>query len=351
MTNGKISGGEFSVIFFVSSISFLGSLSSASLGDNYVDAAIAAALSALVNLLLLIPVIRAKGEGRLLSESKFILWAYLLFFIYSAVTDISSLVHMMHNTVFPGLNAYIFALFFAGCAFYCARLGPETASRCSQIAVGVLAVCSGLMLIASVKHIEFGNLRVPFYGGFLDFTDSFWDFFGRMMFLPQYVFLLDNMEKDERIGLKISVSVLAAGLFISAAVIITLLCLGCFAGTQEFPVFTLASFLEISPLQRLDIFLGISLLTTSLIKLSVTFIAIAKCCSSLMPSNPGGVSLVIVLVTALLSALVADNPMLISKFCLPAVLAATGILLGCAVPQFRISSERKAGRKNADETS
>ena len=355
MKTDKITSGEFSALLFVSSISFIGAVTAGTVGRNYTDAIIAALLVSVVDFFLLLPLIlfRMKNpEEKMLRQSKLLCCVYLLFFVYVCIVELSSLIHMMHNTVFSHMNSYVFSLIFLGAAIYCSYLGVETAARCSQIAVGVIAVCGGLIFLASVKHIEFSNFRIPFYDGVDGAANSFWKFMGSSMFLPQCLFVIDDIEekKDNRKFItKVISALLIAGFVSSGALALVLLCLGGFAQTQEFPMFTLAGFLDLPPLQRLDVFLGIAMLFSSLIKISVTVIAVHKCCKVIFGGGCDSALIISITIIGLLSAFVAGNPMLISNFCLPQLIAVIGIIIGCAVPLFLISAKRKTERDKTDE--
>lgn len=349
ITNKTINTGEFSVIVFISSISFLGAVSAETVGNNLVDVALAALLSAIISLLLILPVVTNKTSSY--PRNKGIMMLYLIFFLYSIVIDVSSLIHMMHNTVFPQMNSYGFAVIFMGAAVYCAYLGTETAARCSQVAAGILSVCFILVLLASVKHLKASYLQLPLYDGTKGFFGSLWHILGRSMFLPQCLFIFEEVRAEDgkdKLPWKLSTAFMMGGIICAVGMILTLMCLGGYSKTQEFPVFTLASFLDLSPLQRLDILLGISLLLSTLIRLSVTILAVRKCFANIFGEKSKSFSTAVFLLTALMSAVISDAPLLFSKFCLPQITAALGILIGALLPQITTMMKKRGERRKGN---
>ena len=349
MSNSKISSGEFSAILFISQISFIGAVSADILGNNYSDSVLAAILSSIVSCVLFLPLFILKDRNVTSDgDNRFQAFLFLIFSAYTAAWDVSSVAYMMRNTVFGQLNSWVFCAVFVAAAIYCAGLGLETIARSSQIVVIVFLISAVMLSAAAVKHVETANIRVPFFSGGNDFALSFGGVFSKFMILPQCYFVIGHLKKDKKkstFGLKTSVTVLSGGIVTAATVALVMLCLGGYALTQEFPVFTLASFLDLAPLQRLDIFLGIALLTSGLIKTALNVFVIRSCSKLLSEKNEKTCFYISVVILSALSAFTAGQPGLQKKFYSPWIVIISGIVLGALIPQINMSVSKKPERR------
>lgn len=338
MREAKISSGEFAALLLVSSISFVGTVSGNALGGNYSDAVLAALFSSLVGWILLLPIVNFRREAKL---NKLVASAYLAFFIYTAAWDISSVAYMMRNTVFNTMDSWLFCLIFLFATVYCAKLGLETIGRSAQIVLIVTAVCGVLMLIAAIKHLEFSNVRIPFFDGSGDFFDTCMRFVSGSMFLPQCYLILESVRSDGKKKLILSsAAIVLAGLITSSVIALVMLCIGNFALTQEFPVFTLASYLDLEPLQRLDVFLGIIIITTNLVKTSINVFLIRNC-SRILSEKYYNVLLLSACISIIaLSSFTSQKPGLQEVFYSPLVVTVLGVILGVLVPSISTAKKR-----------
>ena len=249
----------------------------------------------------------------------------------------------LQDTVNPDFSARMTVTLLVLCAAYGALRGLECVARCAGVIFAFLRVGTGLVLGITATRMDPGNLPPPFYDGCGQTLRGTGLFLSRLSFLPALAVLFPRAKG----GAARPLLGFAGGLAALYALILLLLggCLGPYAGTQNFPVYALATLTEVRSMQRLDaVFVGVwFLVVTARIALGLT---VCRACGQSLAGDRGAVGWVLgpaaglLLVTLLVSEVRPVREVLLA----PGPQLAILLLLGAGVPLGRLGRLRRAER-------
>ena len=277
MIDNKISGGEFSLLAFVSLLAPLAFVGSGDLGGNIADTVYSALVAGAINLLLSLPLflLRKVGVNENSGKGEKIIWLIYLFSLAVFMAcDVYTLTKMLNNTIIPeGSPAFMagFTLLIAG---YGAFKGIETVGRSAGIVAFSFLVGLIFMLLAALPIMRKEEYVVPFYEGGEGFVNNSLFLVSRTCTVPGLLPLISDIRG--KAGVRF------AGFNIAAAVISSLMFLevqyglGYYALTQKYPLYTLSSVTEAEPLKRLDLIFIIIFVMAAVLRLSLIFLAAFK---------------------------------------------------------------------------
>ena len=181
---------------------------------------------------------------------------YLLYFIWEAAASLALFQIFLLDTVNPDFSAGFVAAALLGAGLYGALRGVETIARCGACVFVVLVLGCGLVfgIVALRFHRE--NLEPLFYQGFSQTLQGTALFLSRTTLFAHMALLLPLVRGKRALGF--ADWSLGSGGFTALVLVLVVGCLGPYAATQNFPVYTLAATTQVRSLQRLDtVFVGV----------------------------------------------------------------------------------------------
>lgn len=287
----RISAGQFFLMMFVSRVVVTIALSARYLGgENMLEAIFSYGLAMALGLLLALPV---RGLARLYPElsigdaaqaawgksGKAVPFFYLLYFILVNGSSLGLFQIFLLDTVNPEFSAALTIAALLGVALYGAFRGIETVARCAVCVFAVLLVGAGLVFVIVAFRFDPENLEPLFYHGFSQTLQGTELFLARTSVFADMAVLLPMVNGKRKAGF----FGWAGGTFLFTGILLLLLagCLGPYAATQNFPVYSLSSITEIRSMQRLDaVFVGVWM-TGMIVKLACDLYACRVCFASL----------------------------------------------------------------------
>ncbi len=277
MTN-KISNAQIFITLMLCSNLFITSLSSNALNDNIWDSMLSIIIVFAINLIISIPIILMYKKGISLQQIfkdnvSYKIFA-IIFLAYFIVVDVLSLLRFQTfqiNTNNQDSPTIVLVFLVLLTAFYGAYKGIDCIGRSSIIVflffiIGIILCVIGL----------FDNIRLDYSEKFLAdgnselFSNSLL-IFSRSNILPQ-LFILSHFS-NKKIAPFYLFQILSV-LILILIFFLTVVCLGRFAGTQNYPIFSLFTVSKLMPLERFDaIYTIISFMLISL-KISVDIVAV-----------------------------------------------------------------------------
>ncbi|MFI3207381.1 MAG: GerAB/ArcD/ProY family transporter [Clostridia bacterium] len=276
----KIISKQLFVLMFLSAFSFVSTLSSDALGDNIWDSILSVFIAFGLNIALSIPIfLLFKKENTVpekIAESiyfKPLALFYLLFFVLSNSIEITQLENLFINTIFPDAPPIILASLLLLASVYGAIKGVEAVARASYFVFVFALIGLVLIVLGSFYLIDIDKREVFFYNGTDDMLWNTVVIFSRISTLPQLAILIFCVKDKAKITgfftSQICVATACALIFV-----ILVLCMGRFASTQIYPIYTLFTVAKLKPLERLDSIFSFVWLMIFTLKLSVSFVAI-----------------------------------------------------------------------------
>lgn len=287
----KISAAQFFVMLFVSRIVVTIGLNSRYLGgENMLEAILSYLLAMLLGLLLSLPVwalhrrypeqnVGDAAQEALGKAGKAVPALYILYFLLTAGGALGLFQIFLLDTVNPEFSAALAIAAVLGVAVYGALRGIETVARCAACVFAILL--AGSLLVFGIVAFRFDpeNLEPLFTGGMDQTVRGTVLFLGRTTIFADMAVLLPMVTGRKKRGFL----GWAAGTAVFVGVLLLLMagCLGPYAATQNFPVFSLSSMTEVRSMQRLDaVFVGIWMMGL-VIKLACSLYACRVCFASL----------------------------------------------------------------------
>ncbi len=273
----KIISKQLFVIGLLFSLTYIATLSSSAVNNNYWDSMISVLIAFIINILLCFPIfVYSKSEVSLqekISENKFLLVLYLVYFIVADTIALVQLEDLFLNTIFPDVAPVFLGGLIVVVSVYAAYKGIETVARTSYFVVIFAVVSLVVIFLGTINHFDYSNREVFFYTGYSDTIKNSVIFFGRGTFLPHlavlYFCVKDKIKIKDYIITQICVSFIAVAFFF-----VVTTTLGRFAQTQVYPMVTLFSVTGIKPLEKLDFMFSVVWLMIYTIRFSVTLLAI-----------------------------------------------------------------------------
>lgn len=227
------------------------------------------------------PLIRLKNNDMKIFDNKtlvakILLTVYCIFFLYSIVWELTSLINMLLNTVLPYDSLWSMVIAMVLVAIYGGLKGVETVGRSGFVILFIAVSGMILMAIGVFPLINDTGSRIFFYDGYSDTVNNTINIFTRSTFLPQMV-MLSSYVKKEKMARNLIIGQVACGLLIAGIFLITQLSLGEYAKIQQFPIYTLTSAIVMEPLKRMDVIFTVIWIMIAILKVTVTFLAIGKC--------------------------------------------------------------------------
>ncbi len=282
----KITSGQFFVLMYLSSITYVSTLNSSTLNNNFTDSLLSVIASSLLSIILSLPVFflhdkyeEFNAQKLIKSKAKsfcvVIFSLYIIYFLICDVIMLSLLIDLLVSTIFPSIQPIYIAFMVLIVSAYGAFKGIESIARAGLIIL-VLAVIGMLLVILGLFNLyDSDNRQVVLYNGFSDMLSNTVVIFIRSSFLPQALFLLSFVK-----GRTVKNSIITnsfTGVFTYIVIFFIIHCLGLFATIELFPVHTLSSVSKLLPIQRLDIVFVMLWFAILVIKISTDFIAIGSC--------------------------------------------------------------------------
>lgn len=204
---------------------------------------------------------------------------YLLYFILVNGASLALFEIFLLDTVNPDFSAFFVVAALLAVGAYAAVRGLETAAR-AAVCVFVILL-AGCILVFGIVASRFDpeNLEPLFYNGFSQTIRGTVLFLARTSIFADMAVLLPRVRGKKKRGFACWAGGVA--LFVCLLLVLLVGCLGRYAYTQNFPVYTLASITEVRSLQRLDaVFIGIWMMGL-IVKLGFDLYACRVCFSDL----------------------------------------------------------------------
>lgn len=340
MINNRITGTQLSIIVFMTSLSFLSSFTVSLAGGNLFDSVAAVFISWITGGLLALPIFILKDKGVLerdkIKTQTSALWVvYILFFIYSLSWDVSALINMLGNTIFPEMPAWVIIIVLISLCIYGAKNGVEVLGRTSGVVFVLFLIGLLVLIFSAMPKFNTQNSKVLFYDGPKASLTGAMGIFVRSTVVPQIFFLVGFVKGTVKV--KYYVWSFCAALSCGIMLFLCAMCLGGYADTQQFPVYTLAAVSELVPLQRLDVVFSVVWLLSMSVRLMLGLLCIKECLNKISGNGTEKNSQMLPLtiigagVMALSIALVTNPDLRISFLSVP-VYFISAIVLGGVVP-------------------
>lgn len=281
---GKITANQFFILLFLSSVYYISTIGSESLKDNFSDSLISVLASGVIGVLLSLPLINLHGKGMDLKSSirrcfgglsTTVLVLYAAYFLLGDIAILSLMEGVLAGTVFPTIPSTLIGAMAVLVAIYGAMKGVEAVARAGLVIFVITVIGSLAIFIGALPLFRFENREVFMFNGPGDAINNTLVIFARSTFLPQSVMLLSSVQgklAKKNIWWNTGVALMGITVFI-----IIIHCLGSFADTQLFPVYTLSSVSQLMPIQRMDIVFSAVWLMGLSLRLSCDFLAIKNC--------------------------------------------------------------------------
>ncbi len=282
----KITANQFFVLMYLSSITYVSTLNSSALNNNFTDSLLSAILSAVFSILLSLPIFFLHDKSnefcaysiikkRVKAFSYIIFSLYIIYFLICDILMLSLLVDLLVSTIFPSIDPIFIAVMVLVAASYGAYKGIESVARAGLIVLVLAIIGLILVLLGLINLYNEDNRQVFLYNGVSDMLSNTVVIFIRSSFLPQALFLLSYVK-----GKTVKKSVITnsfTGIFTYIVIFFVIHCLGLFASIELFPIYTLSSVSKLLPIQRLDILFVMLWFSILVIKISSDFVAISAC--------------------------------------------------------------------------
>lgn len=314
----KISSAQFFIMMFVSRVVVTIALNSRFLGgENMLDAIISYLLSMILGACIAWPVwaLHRRCPDKNVGEAAQNLWGragkfvpvlYILYFILVNGASLGLFQIFLQDTVNPGFPAAFTITAILAVALYGAFRGIETVARCAACVFAVLLAGTALVFGIVAFRFDPENLEPLFADSFSQTLQGTLLFIARTSIFADMAVLLPMVRGNEVKGF----AGWAAGTAVFVSLLLLLLqgCLGRYAATQNFPVYTLSSITEVRSMQRLDaVFVGVWMMGL-IIKLACDTYACRVCFFSLSSRREPGLSVVLTgLCVLLLAFATAEN--------------------------------------------
>ncbi len=270
METGKhqIAAPQFFVMVFVSqAVTLMGVNARVLGGENMLEAIVSCALAMLLGIVAALPVwalhrrypdldIGTAAQAAAGRAGKAVPLLYILYFVLVNGASLGLLQIFLLDTVNPEFSAALAVAAVLAAALYGAFRGIETVARCAVCVFAVLLL--GTALVAGITAFRFDpeNLEPVFANGLSQTARGTALFLARTSIFADMAVLLPMVR-----GRKVKGFLgWAGGTALFGGIFFLLLagCLGPYASTQNFPVFTLSSITEVRSMQRLDaVFVGV----------------------------------------------------------------------------------------------
>ncbi len=336
---------------FLSSVSYVSTLNSSALNDNFTDGMLSVVLSAILSIILSLPVFFLHDKfddfnapsliRRYTKNIAPIIFAlFIMYFLLCDVLMLSLMIDLLVSTVFPSVSPLLIAVMVLIVAAYGSYKGIESVARVSLIVLVCAIVGALLVFIGLIDLISWEHRQVLLYDGYHDMLGSVPMFFVRSSFLPQTLFLLSHVK-----GKTVKKSILTnslSGVLVISVLFLIVNCLGLFAGTQLFPVYTLSTVSQILPIQRLDIVFVLAWFMILVVKIASDFISAGECIKLSVKNKYNGVIQIIFAVIVLFATAILTFNMEIKHFLVTPVLTGIFIVLfGVLLPLVLLISFRR----------
>ncbi len=215
----------------------------------------AAAVSVLIQAVLLIPAIALRGgvtEAAIKENKAFGITAAALYFIFFLFYSVNSLLHFQNflsSGFFPTAEASVWIGILLIVCVYCGCLGIEALGRSAVILFWLFIISLAVMTVSAAGNFDAAHLS---FG--IKYSDELFpavmDDLSRSGEICAAVFLAKNVSKDLRRGIY---GLLGAKLLLTAAVSVLIAAvLGDYAQYTDYPFLTVGAFGETGSLQRGD---------------------------------------------------------------------------------------------------
>ena len=271
MINNKISSNQLAILSFLLFMAPLAFIRSNDLNNNIADSVFSFITAAFITFLLSVPAIT--GNVRF-TENRFIKVLYSLYFVFVVVTDITAVTKMLVNTVIPEGNSIFIAFSTMIIAIYGALKGVEAVGRGAEIVFFFFISGALFIILSAIWNVRPEEYLIPFENGFDDYVDNTILIFSAVSFIPMIAVLKEDTEGKFTFKY---FTYMAVALVIGAAFLLEVqFCLGYYALTQEYPIYTLSAVTKAEPLKRLDLVFAVIFIMASVIRASVSFLCIFK---------------------------------------------------------------------------
>lgn len=296
MAKRKISAGQFFISMFVSRVVVTIALNGQYTGgENMLESIISYVLAMGLGFLIALPVwglhrrrpdldIAKTAVEDLGAPGKAVPLLYFLYFVLINGTSLALFQLFLMDTVNPAFSAALVTAALAGAALYGALRGIETIARCATCVFVLLLLGCGLVFGIVSWRFSPENLEPLFYNGFSQTCQGVLLFIARTSIFADMAMLLPMVKGKKGLGFACWAG--GTALFVGLLLFLVVGCLGRYAYTQNFPVYTLAAITQVRSMQRLDaVFTGVWMMGL-VIKLS-TDIYGCRLCAAAMKKSPG----------------------------------------------------------------
>ncbi len=350
----RISTAQFFIMMFVSRVVTTIALNTRYLGgENMLEAIVSCILAMALGLALSLPVWRLHSRYPELSvggaaqavlgrAGKAVVLIYILYFVFIDGAALGIFQIFLTDTVNPEFSAALTMAAVLAVALYGAFRGIEAVARSAVCVFAVLLVGVGLVFSIVAFRFEPENLEPLFVHGWAQARKGTVLFeAGNSIFANMAVLLpmVKGRKKAGFLGWTGGVT-----LFLSLLLLLLAGCLGPYAATQNFPVYSLSSITEVQSMQRLDaIFVGVWM-TGLIIKLACDSYACRVCFASLCGKRAPKTFLVAAGGAMLLLALAAVWLRPVRTMLLDTRLLFAGtVLTGTVLPLLVLAADRLRG--------
>ncbi len=338
----KITAPQFFLTAFVSQAVLTVGWSTGSLGGESLPEAIVSYLLAMgLGLILALPIwgLEKKYPGCGVNEAaqqalgpigRAVPIVYLLFFLINSAVSLGLFQIFLLDTVDPEFSSALAMAAVLAAAAYGACRGIETVARCGVCVFAILLTGCALIFSIVARRFTVENLEPLYRQGFSQTLRGTLLFYSRTSLFAELAVLLPFVKGSRKRGLFGWAAGAAA--FGTAVLLLLAGCLGPYAATQNFPVFSLSSITEVRSMQRLDaVFVGVWIMGL-IVRLALLLCACRACFSSLLqkPMRKAAVLIPAGAVLLLAWAMVEVRP--VQRWLLHAPLALCGALLTALLP-------------------
>lgn len=266
-------------IFFMLYISrivvSLTNIQSVTTGIMSTDLLLSVLMSMGFTLILSLPALYCYKKNKNPFSIKWVAYFYALYFIFLAGVNISRFAYFASTTLNPDINAWMFCILIAFCAFYGAFLGIEGIGRFSAFAFFLLLLAVLTVVLFNLKNYDEINLYPVM-------KNSSYSMFKNVLYMTsnsfEVIVLLCLKNKVNGSAVKAYVfSVLGAFLSLFVLLLMVIGVMGDGASLQTFPFFALFQLAKNGIFERLDI-LYISFWILGIFVKSVILVYCASLC-------------------------------------------------------------------------
>ena len=298
MINNKISSSQLAVLSFLMFMAPLAFIRSDDLNNNIADSVFSFITVVLITLLLSIPLFM---KNVIIVENKFISLLYSLYFVFIIVTDITAVTKMLTNTVIPDGNGIFIALSTLLIAIYGAVKGTEAVGRGADIIFPFFLLGAFFIILSALQIIRPEEYVIPFENGYEDYFDNTVLILSAVSFIPMTIILKEN--SNGKFTIKYIIFITAALIIGLIFLLETQFCLGYYALTQQYPIYTLSAVTKAEPLKRLDLIFTVIFLMASVIRMSVSVLCLFKLAGKYSKRHTGALRIASLFFTAALTVL------------------------------------------------